>query len=95
MSRSESNDKRKQFRIEERAVLDNLNDWEPIGITTPDDEYDCQAHHLLSILHTDALQANLKDKIRDEIWNHFDLQDIPETEIETVAHKIWLWWNSI
>lgn len=94
MDRSEKNSKRRQFRREEKAVLDILNEWEPIGFKTPEDEYDCLAHQVLSLLHTGAGQRELRDRIRTEIHSHFGLTDIPEDQIIDTAARIWGWWNS-
>jgi hypothetical protein len=62
MSRPNSNDIRKLFREEEKAILDIIIDWEPIGFITPYDEYDCPAYQLLSILHAMVLTRTLRTK---------------------------------
>ena len=94
MKRSEKKNRLRQFRKDEQALLDILNEWEPIGFRTPPDEYDCLAHHVLSLLHSGCSLEKLVDKIRTEIYTHFCLTDIPASEIKETAQKIWAWWKS-
>ncbi len=92
MSRQETKARRKEFRGEEQAVRNILNDWEPIGIHTPDDEYDCLVHHILSVLHRNGRLIDVKSTIEEQLRGHFGLTGVPEHEIDQTADRIWSWW---
>jgi len=93
MSKPETKKKRKQFAKEEAAIRKIINIWEPIGFTTPEDEYDCLVHHLLSILNSGGNQQEVAAKIEKEIKNHFGLSQFPKKEITAIANKVWTCWQ--
>jgi len=94
MSRLESKNKRKQFETEEHALRNIFNEWQPIGFSTPEDEYDCLVHNLLSVLHAGWEKRDIAARIKKEIEHHFGLVSVQAKEIESVTNKIWEWWKS-
>ena len=85
--------KRKQFAAEARSVRDILNEWEPIGFVTPEDEYDCLVHRVLSVLHGGGAKHELAAKIKSELQHHFGLGPFPVAEISPAVDRIWKWWQ--
>ena len=95
MSKPETKKRRKQCAKEEFAIRQIINDWKPIGFPTPNDEYDCLVHHLLSVLNSNGNQQDVSEKMKDELKNHFGLRSFPEKEIYAIADKIWACWKKI
>jgi len=93
MSKQESKWARKRFRTEEQVIRKILNEWAPIGFGTPDDEYDCLTHHLLSVLHSGGNLFNVRSTIQEDLTEHFGLSRVPKDEINQVANQIWMWWT--
>ena len=94
MSKLESKNKRKQFKIEDHALRNIFNEWQPVGFTSPEDEYDCLVHNMLSVLHAGGEKRDIAARIKKEIEHHFGMGSIQAKEIESVTNKIWEWWKS-
>jgi len=94
MSKPETKNRRKRFAKEETAIRKIINDWKPIGLQAPDDEYDCLVHHLLSVLHSGGNQQDVAAKIKSELKNHLGLSSFSENEISVVADKVWNCWQN-
>lgn len=93
MSKPEAKKRRKQFAKEECAIRKIINDWKPIGFPTPEDEYDCLVHQLLSILHSGGTQQEIAAKIKSVLQDYFGLSRFPEKEISAVADRVWNCWQ--
>jgi len=78
---------------EERAVRDILNEWEPIGFPTPENEYDCLVHLVLSVLHVSGTKHELEATIKFELEHHFGLRPFPAKEVKPAVDRIWKWWQ--
>jgi len=85
--------RRKEFAAEERAVRDILNEWEPIGFSTPEDEYDCLVHRVLSVLHGGGTKDELAAKIKFELEHHLGLKPFPAKKISPAVDWVWNWWQ--
>jgi hypothetical protein len=94
VSRRERASRRQAFRREEAALLRILNDWDPIRVGPPPDEYDCLAHHVLGLLHRGAAQDDVRDLLEREVADHFGIRDIPPAEFDGVATRILRWWGA-
>jgi len=86
-------EKLKKFKAEEETVRQILNDWEPIE-GSPEDEYDCLVHRLISTLHKgEETTKSISSLISNELKQHFGVE-IPDEEIDTVSKEIIGWWFS-
>jgi len=88
MSKPDTKKKRKQFAKEESMIRKVFLDCEPMSFPTPDDEYDCLVHHLISILHSGGSQQDIAAKIKDKFEHHFGIF-ISDKEIDSIAQKVW------
>lgn len=95
MSKPETKKKRKKFAVEEAAIREIINAWKPIGCSTPEDEYDCLVHHLISLLHLGGNRKDIFVKIRYELENHFGITPPSRKEITAVADKIYVCWQKV
>jgi hypothetical protein len=93
MSRPETKKKRKKFAKHESAIRKIINNWPPIGCKTPDDEYDCLVHHLLSVLNSGGKKKEVAVRIKQELEHHFGLRHVRKKEVSSTADKIWKWWK--
>jgi hypothetical protein len=87
MNKSE---KKKLFKADEKKINNILNEWDPIPYS-PADEYDCLTHKIISELHRGIGEIELYNLVRDEIVNHFGLEDDKEKMLE-VSQKIFKYW---
>jgi len=71
-----------------------FNEWQPVGFISPEDEYDCLVHNLLSVFHAGGEKRDIVARIEKEIKHHFGLGFIQAKEIESVTNKILEWWKS-
>lgn len=60
---------------------------------TPDDEYDCLTHHILSVIERGGSMLDVKSTIKEELKDHFGLSGVPAEEINHTARRIWAWWT--
>ena len=93
MSNSRHRPEIKRFKAEATCVRRILNEWDPIP-GSPDDEYDCLVHHILSALHRGSNRLGLIQLIKSEMAVHFCGIEAPDADIEMVAGKISQWWES-
>ena len=63
-------EKKKLIKLEETEITKILNDWDPIP-SSPEDEYDCLTHKIISRLHGGASEKDIEILIGGEIINHF------------------------
>ena len=90
----EKRKKLKTFKADEKTVLKMLNDWEPIGFTTPEDEYDCLAYKLLSALYRgEETEESISTLINYELKYHFGISE-PKQTVNAVSNRIINWWLS-
>jgi len=61
---------------------------------TPDDEYDCLTHQILSYLQNGKTQSDIKLLISREFNEHFGITG-HSSEIEIVSKEIIKWWSKI
>jgi hypothetical protein len=59
---------------------------------TPDDEYDCLTHQILSYLQNGKKQSDITLLISREFNEHFGIS-VPSTKIESVTKEILKWWS--
>ena len=85
--------KKKRFKEEEKAINNILNEWNPIPYS-PDDEYDCLTHKIISALHRGIGEIEFYNLIRNDIVNHFGLEDEKEKILE-ISQKIFTYWKNI
>jgi hypothetical protein len=62
-------------------------DWDPIGAPTPEDEYDCCAGPVVSMLFQKASQADIADFLEAEATGHFGCP-MPRDVHDRVAEKL-------
>jgi hypothetical protein len=91
MSNPERKGRRNGFKHEELIVRAMLNQCAPIP-GSPDDEYDCLAHAILSHLHRGGSREELKPLIRNHAQQHFDAVG-PSGALQVLEDKIWSWWS--
>lgn len=91
MTRSDKEWKRRRFKVEEAAVRAIFNEWDPIA-ESPEDEYDCLVHELISKLHHGATRDELDRHIQAQFREHFGLPQHAETT-RAVADQVWNWWE--
>ena len=93
MSGASHKNQKRRFNREEQFVRGALNEWDLIP-GSPEDEYDCLVHHILSALHAGANQEDLEMLIEEEMSNHFGLSATKSTETDlAVARTILEWWT--
>jgi hypothetical protein len=92
MSDSTHKKEKNRIKADEIFVRRILTEWDPIP-GSPDGEYDCLVHHILSVLHHGVDQADLVSVIKNEMINHFGVEE-PDANIARVADKISKWWSS-
>ncbi len=92
MNRKETTERRAQFKVSEATVRRILNEWAPIGVGTPEDEYDCLVHRILSVLHGHGSILDVQAALQNELSGHFGLSGVPAEEINRATAKIWSWW---
>jgi hypothetical protein len=63
-----------------------LNEWDPIP-SSPEDEYDCLTHQIISKLHNGASKKDIETIIGSEIINHFGIEEEKE-KIKKVSNEI-------
>jgi len=90
MNKTEKKSLRKSFKKEENQIRYILNEWDPIP-GSPEDEYDCLVHIILSSLHKGSNQKAIEDTIIKELMNHFGIKE-ESNKICNVSSKIWQWW---
>jgi hypothetical protein len=79
--------------LEEIEITKILNDWDPIP-SSPEDEYDCLTHKIISRLHDDASEKDIETLIGGEIIHHFGVEEEKDT-IKEVSNKIFRYWKNI
>ncbi len=86
---------KKRIKVEEAAVREILNRWQPIP-GAPEDEYECLVHHLLSHLHADAESGpdKIAGWISEEMQDHFGL-DISAKAAVGVSRQIAEQWGKL
>jgi hypothetical protein len=92
MSGSQHKTETKRFKGDENSVRQILNEWNPIP-GSPDDEYDCLVHHILSAIHRGSREADLIQIIKSEMVQHFGVEE-SDRNIATVVEKLSEWWRS-
>ncbi|MEN6320405.1 MAG: hypothetical protein ABFD82_16840 [Syntrophaceae bacterium] len=95
MSKRKTKLRRKRFAKEESAIRRIIYEWQPIGLPTPEDEYDCLVHHVISILHARGNHDDVAYKIKYELENHFGLRSISTNDINIIAGKIFDRWTEL
>jgi hypothetical protein len=93
MIKTDKKGKLAQFKANEKVVRAILNEWAPIGAGTPEDEYDCLVHRVLSVLDRGSI-LDLKATLQEELFEHFGSTGVPQEEFNQVATKIWTWWSN-
>ena len=92
MKRSERKQKRSAFKRCEAGLRAILNDWDFIG-GSPEDEYDCLAHRILSVLERQGASIKeIANVINSECVEHFGV-DVSSKEVEVISAKIAQWWQ--
>jgi hypothetical protein len=91
MTNNQAKPRQHEFKSEERVIRDILNKWNPIE-GSPEDEYDCLVHHILSGLHRGAKAEGVRLIMTDELANHFGIT-VSEEELIPVAQDIGDWWQ--
>ena len=91
MSRPEQKRRRGQFKADEAKVRAMLNEWNLIA-GSPDDEYDCLTHCLISHLHRGARRQQIAVVIKRHLSQHMAI-NAPQKDIDRVAELIWAWWE--
>jgi hypothetical protein len=95
MSKQKTKLRRKRFAKEESEIRKIVYEWQPIGLPTPEDEYDCLVHHVISILHAGGNHDDVAYKIKYELENHFGLYSISMYDINIIAGKIFNCWTDL
>jgi hypothetical protein len=90
MANADRKQKRDEFRREETALRALLKEWDPIP-GSPEDEYDCLVHNLLSHLHRGATREELPKLIDEHSTHHFGTMP-SSSEVAVVAAHVWRWW---
>ena len=85
-------EKKKLIKSDEIEITKILNKWDPIPLS-PEDEYDCLTHHIISKLHNGASEKDIETLIGNEIINHFGIEEEKNKIIE-VANKIFNYWKN-
>jgi hypothetical protein len=78
--------------LEEIEITKILNEWDPIP-SSPEDEYDCLTHQIISKLHNGASEKDIEILIGSEITNHFGIEEEKDT-IKEVSNKIIHYWKN-
>jgi hypothetical protein len=91
MSKPKQKRRRDEFTVEEAKVRALLNEWDPIP-GSPDHEYDCLTHSLISALHRGAQHQEIAVLIRRHLSEHMGINE-PQEEIDRVAEFISTWWK--
>jgi hypothetical protein len=86
------NKKKKLIKLEEIEITKILNEWDPIP-SSPEDEYDCLTHQIISKLHNGASEKDIEILIGSEIINHFGIEEEKDT-IKEVSKKIIHYWKN-
>jgi len=92
MSKKVVKTRRDAFKADEEAVRTILNRWDPIA-GSPEDEYDCLVHRILSALHEGANRTELKNHIEHELTHHFGIRT-ELSEVEGVVKQVSEWWQA-
>jgi hypothetical protein len=91
MSKPEQKRQRHEFKAEEAKVRALLNKWDPIA-GSPDDEYDCLTHSVISRLHHGAQHHEIAVLIKRHMSEHIGI-NTPQEQIDQVVEAIWRWWQ--
>jgi len=90
MANADRKHRRDEFKHEEAELRMLLNEWDPIP-GSPDDEYDCLVHDLLSHLHRGVTREELAGLIDVHSQHHFGAACSPQ-ELAVAADNVWQWW---
>jgi len=82
--------RRDQFKREEGELRMLLNERDPIP-GSPDDEYDCLVHDLLSHLHRGVTREDLLGVIGVHSKDHVGAAHSPRG-LAMFADSVWQWW---
>jgi len=89
---SNNRNRKKVIKLEIKAIRRILNAWDPIA-GSPEDEYDCLVHRIISDLHSGIIKpSDIARIIKSELKDHFGISKT-DAEIFKVAENISLYWS--
>lgn len=84
----------KKFISKKMKELSNLlNKWNPIGVSVPEDEYDCFTGPILSLLQRNKSKRELIDFLNTHLKQHIGIDPEP-LKPDEFAEKIMQWWKA-
>ena len=89
---SNYSENKKRIKSEIQSIRRILNTWDPIP-WSPEDEYDCLVHRIISGLHSGIEKPiELAKLITAELNNHFGLHS-SESDVRDIAETISEYWT--
>ncbi len=86
-----NNDQETAINVEKAALMRILNDWEPIGRSPAENEYDSLINQILGELHKEVTCDDISSLIRKKLAPLFGI-DESNRIVNEVGHSIWNWW---
>lgn len=68
-----------------------LNEWNPLGIYVPPDEYDCLIYPLLNLLYQKSSKIEIVKYLTKEFHDHFGIE-LKEIEAVDFTEKLINWY---
>ncbi|NNE68494.1 MAG: hypothetical protein HKN33_18145 [Pyrinomonadaceae bacterium] len=93
MGSDKANERRRRFKRDERELREIVNGWELIP-GTPDDEFDCLVHHLLSWLGSEKKEREIVVALSDELESHFGFSRVSKRDTGKMVNSVCEWWGS-
>jgi hypothetical protein len=65
---------KRRLRSKSAAIRSILNEWAPIGCSTPEDEYDCLVNAVLVLFQNPCNEQDIENLLVHELTEHFGLE---------------------